>query len=142
MLGLYCVTMLTEWGIIENKDLMDNYVTFIAGIFRSTRFGAASAHGKANMMQFARFTESGAITYDEATGFYTVDFEKMKADVAAAAADFIVTEGDGNYAKATQMIAEKGVVSPILQSNLDKIAKAGIPKDIFFKQGAKVLGLE
>ena len=49
ILGLYCVTKLAEWGVIKNKDLMENYVTFIAGIFRSTRFGAASAHGKANM---------------------------------------------------------------------------------------------
>ena len=57
---------------------MDNYVTFIAGIFRSCRFGAASAHGKANMMQFAHFIESGAITRDTDKGYYTIDFEKMK----------------------------------------------------------------
>ena len=49
ILGLFCVTKLAEWGVLENKDLMDNYVTFIAGIFRSVRFGAASAHGKANI---------------------------------------------------------------------------------------------
>lgn len=67
ILGLYCVTKLAEWGVLENKDLMDNYVTFIAGIFRSVRFGAASAHGKANMMQFAHLMESGAISKDEAT---------------------------------------------------------------------------
>ena len=64
ILGLYCITKLAEWNVLENKDLMDNYVTFIAGIFRSCRFGAASAHGKANMMQFAHFIESGAITQD------------------------------------------------------------------------------
>jgi len=142
MLGLYLVTKLTEWGIIENKDLMDNYVTFIAGIFRSTRFGAASAHGKANMMQFARFSESGAIVFDAEKGYYTVDFDKMKVDVEAAASDFIITEGDGDYNRAVKMITEKGIVTPELQANLDKIAKAGIPKDIFFKQGVEVLGLE
>ena len=76
ILGLFCVTKLAEWGVLENKDLMDNYVTFIAGIFRSVRFGAASAHGKANMMQFAHFMESGAISKDETTGYYTVDFER------------------------------------------------------------------
>lgn len=41
---------------------MDNYVTFMAGIFRSVRFGAASAHGKANMLTFAHFGEIGAFT--------------------------------------------------------------------------------
>lgn len=141
ILGLYCITKLAEWEVLENKDLMDNYVTFIAGIFRSCRFGAASAHGKANMMQFAHFIESGAISQDPATGYYTVNFEKMKADIASIAREYITLEGDGNYEKATQLIQEKGVVSPALQKDLDKIANAGIPKDIFFKQGAEVLGL-
>lgn len=141
ILGLYCINKLAEWNVLENKDLMDNYVTFIAGIFRSCRFGAASAHGKANMMQFAHFIESGAITQDPETGYYTVNFEKMKADITAIAREYITLEGDGNYEKATQLIQEKGIVSPALQKDLDKIANAGIPKDIFFKQGAEVLGL-
>ncbi len=141
ILGLYCITKLAEWGIIENKDLMDNYVTFIAGIFRSSRFGAASAHGKANMMQFNHLMESGAITRDETSGYYTVDFEKMKKDIEVIAAEYITIEGDGNYDKATSLIREKGIVTPILQKDLDRIAGAGIPKDIFFKQGTEVLGL-
>ena len=141
ILGLYCITQLSEWNVLENKELMDNYVTFIAGIFRSCRFGAASAHGKANMMQFAHFIESGAITQDPATGYYTVNFEKMKADIAAIASEYITLEGDGDYEKATQLIREKGIVSPGLQKDLDKIANAGIPKDIFFKQGVEVLGI-
>lgn len=137
ILGLYCVTKLAEWGILENKDLMDNYVTFIAGIFRSTRFGAASAHGKANMMQFAHFMESGAITRDDASGYYTIDFDKMKKDIEVIAGEYITIEGDGDYERATQLIAEKGIVTPVLQKDLDRIANAGIAKDIFFKQGTK-----
>lgn len=139
ILGLYCITKLAEWGILENKDLMDNYVTFIAGIFRSTRFGAASAHGKANMMQFAHFMESGAITRDDVSGYYTIDFDKMKKDIEVIAGEYITIEGDGDYERATQLIAEKGIVTPVLQKDLDRIANAGIAKDIFFKQGTKVL---
>lgn len=65
----------------------------------------------------------------------------MKADITAIAREYITLEGDGNLEKATQLIQEKGIVSPALQKDLDKIANAGIPKDIFFKQGAEVLGL-
>lgn len=137
ILGLYCITKLAEWGILENKDLMDNYVTFIAGIFRSTRFGAASAHGKANMMQFAHFMESGAITRDDASGYYTIDFDKMKKDIEVIAGEYITIEGDGDYERASKLIAEKGIVTPVLQKDLDRIANAGIAKDIFFKQGTK-----
>lgn len=127
--------------MIQNKDLMDNYVTFIAGIFRSCRFGAASAHGKANMMQFAHFIESGAITRDADKGYYTIDFEKMKKDIEIIAGEYITLEGDGDYDKASQLIAAKGIVSPILQKDLDRIAQAGIPKDIYFQQGLQTLGL-
>lgn len=141
ILGLYCITKLSEWGIIGDKDLMDNYVTFIAGIFRSTRFGAASAHGKANMMQFAHFIESGAIAWNEQSGYYSVDFNKMKEDIAAIANEYITIEGDGDYDKATLLIREKGMITPALQKDLDRIAEAGIPKDIFFKQGIEILGL-
>ena len=132
---------MAEWGILDDKEVMDNYVTFIAGIFRSCRFGAASAHGKANMMQFAHFMESGAITRDEATGYYSINFEKMKKDIEEITSEYITIEGDGNYEKAAQLITERGIVTPLLQQDLDKIAKAGIAKDIFFKQGTAVLGL-
>ena len=141
ILGLFCITKLAEWGVIKNKDLMDNYVTFIAGIFRSCRFGAASAHGKANMMQFAHFIESGAITRDADKGYYMIDFEKMKKDIEIIAGEYITLEGDGDYDKASQLIAAKGIVSPILQKDLDRIAQAGIPKDIYFQQGLQTLGL-
>ena len=142
ILGLYCLTQLADWGILKDKDLMDNYVTFVAGIFRSVRFGAASAHGKANMLQFNHFMESGAITKDETTGYYTIDFEKMKKDIGVIAGEYITLQGNGDIAGAQALIAAKGVIPPSLQKDLDKIAGAGIPKDIFFKQGKTVLGLE
>ena len=141
ILGLHLITQLTEWGELKDKDLMDNYVTFIAGIFRSSRFGASSAHGKANMMQFAQFTESGAITKEDATGYYTIHFEKMKAEVKRVAGLYITIEGDGDKAKAEKMLAEMGFVSEELQKDLDRIAQAGIPKDIYFNQGVAALGL-
>ena len=50
ILGLYMVQQLTDKGELTN-DFKDNMVTFMAGIFRSVRFGAASAHGKANMIR-------------------------------------------------------------------------------------------
>ncbi len=50
--GLWLVSRLREMGEISDGELMDNLVTFSAGLFRSSRFGTASAHGKANMMRF------------------------------------------------------------------------------------------
>lgn len=141
MLGLYLVTMLYDMGELKDKDLMDNYVTFLAGIFRSVRFGVAEAHGKANMMEFEYIKDNGGFTYDEATGKYSVNLEKMQEAVKSFVAKVITLQGDGNKAEIDQWIKEKSIVSPALQKDLDKIKDAGIPKDIVYHQGADVLGL-
>ena len=141
MLGLYLVTMLHEMGEIKDQDLMNNYVTFLAGIFRSVRFGAAEAHGKANMMEFAYIKENGGFNFDEATGKYSVNLEKMQEAVKSFVTKVIVLQGDGNKAEVDKWIKEKSVVTEDLQKSLDKIAGAGIPKDIVYRQGAEVLGL-
>lgn len=141
IIGLYLVTRLTEMGELENNDLMDNYVTFMAGIFRSVRFGASSAHGKANMMRFYAFEEAGAFSRDEATGTYSIDFEKMKQAVSDIGGMILKIQGDGDYEAAKQLIAEKGFIREQLQKDLDRISEAKIPVDIVFEQGKEVLGL-
>jgi len=141
ILGLYMITQMAEWGEMDKDKLMDNYVTFMAGIFRSVRFGAASAHGKANMMRFYFFEEQGAFTRNPETGTYKVDFEKMKAAMNELGKQILIIQGDGNYEAAQQMIAERGFIREDLQKDLDRVNEAGIPKDVVFKQGAKVLGL-
>jgi hypothetical protein len=141
ILGLYMVSELAKMGELAEKDLRDNYVTFMAGIFRSVRFGAASAHGKANMMRFNYFQEKEAFTYDEATGFYTVNFEKMTDAMNSLSAEILTIQGNGEYEKAKGILEKMGTIRPALQSDLDRIADAGIPRDIVFIQGKEALGL-
>ncbi|WP_167607290.1 dipeptidyl-peptidase 3 family protein [Maribellus sediminis] len=139
ILGLWCVYQLNEMGELGEKDMMDNFVTFMAGIFRSVRFGAASAHGKANMMRFYYFQEAGAFTRDEATGTYRVDYEKMKQAMLDLSGTILKLQGDGDYDLAKAMIEEKGTIREELQKDLDRIGEAGIPRDIVFEQGPEVL---
>jgi hypothetical protein len=142
ILGLWCVYQLNEMGELGEKEMMDNFVTFMAGIFRSVRFGAASAHGKANMMRFYYFQEAGAFERDEATGTYRVDYEKMKDAMLGLSELVLKIQGNGDYVKASQMIEEKGFIRSELQKDLDRIGEAGIPVDIVFEQGADVLGIK
>jgi len=141
ILGLWCVYQLNEMGEFSDKDMMDNFVTFMAGIFRSVRFGAASAHGKANMMRFYYFQETGAFTRDEASGTYRVDYEQMKKAMFDLSDTILKVQGDGDYETAKVMLKEKGFIRKSLQADLDRIGEAGIPRDIVFEQGAEVLGL-
>ncbi len=140
ILGLYMITQLYDKGEIEG-DINDYYVTFMAGIFRSVRFGAASSHGKANMIRFNFFNEYGAFAKDEATGTYSVDFEKMKEAMDALSEIILTLQGDGNYDGVAQLVEEKGKIGEVLQSELDRLADENIPVDIVFEQGVEVLGL-
>jgi hypothetical protein len=141
ILGLWSVYRLYEMGELGEKDMMDNFVTFMAGIFRSVRFGAASAHGKANMMRFYYFQETGAFERDETTGTYRVNFEKMKQAMLDLSNEILVIQGDGDYNSAKKLLDEKGFIREELQKDLDRISQAGIPRDIVFEQGPKVLGI-
>jgi len=140
ILGLYMVQQLLAKGIIEEGMLEDYYVTFMAGIFRSVRFGASSAHGKANMIRFNFFQEYQAFSRNE-DGLYLVDMLKMADAIDALSNKILTLQGDGDYAGVTKLVADNGIIKPQLQQDLDKLTAADIPVDIDFKQGVKVLGL-
>lgn len=142
ILGLWCITYLFEQDELSEKCLMQNYVTFFAGIFRSVRFGAASAHGKANMMCFYHFENAGAFTRDEATGTYSIDFDKMRQAMLELSNWVLTVEGNGDFEAAKAAVAERGFVRETLQKDLDRITEKGIPKDIRFEQGLNVVGLK
>ncbi|MDZ7767713.1 MAG: Zn-dependent hydrolase [Woeseiaceae bacterium] len=141
ILGLYMITKLHEDGELGEIDLRDNYVTFMAGIFRSVRFGASSAHGQANMVRFNFFAEQGAFVRDDETGTYRVDFDRMQEAMASLSELLLTLQGDGDYKGAKKLIAEKGVINEQLQQDLDRLTAASIPVDIVFEQGVSVLGL-
>jgi hypothetical protein len=140
ILGLYLVTKLANMGELGEIDLNDNYVTFMASIFRSIRFGAASAHGKANLIRFNYFLERGAFTRLE-NGTYHVNIEKMKEASTSLTQDILKLQGDGDYEVAKAFVDKWSVVTPQLKEDLQRLADANIPKDIYYEQGPQVLGL-
>ena len=140
ILGLYMVTQLLEQGIIDQGILQDYYTTFLAGIFRSVRFGASSAHGKANMVRFNYFKEAGAFSRD-ASGHYRVDMVKMRKAMDDLSRLLLKLQGDGDYEGVKNLVAEKGEISPQLAADLAQLQNANIPVDIIFNQGKDVLGL-
>lgn len=141
ILGLYMITKMAEMGEYPEDELMDNFVTFMAGIFRSSRFGASSAHGKANMLRFNYFEEQGAFQFNEETGQYSVEFDAMKEAMNSLSELIITIQGDGDYEAISKLMNEKGVMSESLQNALDKVNEKGIPVDVVFNQGADILGL-
>jgi hypothetical protein len=140
VLGLYMVTELHDRGELgDGVDLEDNYVTFLASIFRSVRFGSASAHGVANLIRFNFFQEQGAFSRDEDSGTYRIDKEQMQQSMADLSGQILRLQGDGDYAAVAAFVARYGVEGATLRADLKRLTSEGIPVDIVFEQGMDVL---
>ena len=142
ILGLYMITELHKAGELGDVDLRDYYVTFMTSVFRSIRFGASSAHGKANMVRFNFFLDSGAFVRDAETGRYSVDFDKMETAMTDLSRLLLTLQGDGDYEGAVELAESRGIIQPQLQGDLDRLTEANIPVDITFRQGVAELGIE
>ncbi len=140
VLGIYMITKLHDKGEIKDAEIMDYYVTFLASIFRSIRFGASSAHGKANMVRFNYFKNMGAFSQNE-DGMYKVDEVKFRKAIDALSNDILVLQGEGDYEGTGKLLNESGQIDGDLQASLNKLSEKNIPVDIIFKQGTSVLGL-
>ncbi|MEA3504489.1 MAG: Zn-dependent hydrolase [Bacteroidota bacterium] len=141
IMGLYLVSELYKQGEITSGEMKDNYVTFFASTFRSSRFGAASSHGKANMMRFNYLKEHNAFTRNE-DGTYTINFDEMHDSMISLMQKILYLQGDGDYAKAKEWVDAKGVIIPMLQADLDRLNSSGIPVDVIFDQGIQNLDLK
>jgi hypothetical protein len=139
VLGLYMVQQLHKKGEIDG-DIKDYMTTFMASIFRSVRFGASSAHGKANMIRFNFFKEKGAFSRNE-DGTYMVNYDNMIVAMKDLSNLILTLQGNGDYDGVAKLVAEKGVISEELQTDLDRLSSANIPVDVVFEQGVEVLGL-
>ncbi|WP_055434632.1 dipeptidyl-peptidase 3 family protein [Lacinutrix algicola] len=140
ILGLYMVQQLHKKGELK-EDLKDNMVTFMAGIFRSVRFGASSAHGKANMIRFNFFQQMGAFTRNE-DGTYKVNFQKMESAMEMLSQVILTYQGDGDYEGVAKFVDNYGSIPEQLQKDLNRLSAASIPVDVVFEQGVEALGLE
>ena len=142
VLGLYMITELHKAGELGDVDLRDYYVTFMTSVFRSIRFGASSAHGKANMVRFNFFLDQGAFVRDVESGRYRVDFEQMEVAMTELSRLLLTLQGDGDYEGVVELTESLGIIKSQLQGDLDRLTQAGIPVDITFLQGTAELGID
>ena len=140
VLGLYMVKTLNRQGELAGEDVRDNYVTFLAGLFRSVRFGASSAHGRANVLQFNFLMDQGAFTRDAATGKYRVNFDRVEPALDALAEKILRLQGTGDYDGVGAFSSQSGTIGATLQADLDRLSSRSIPVDIVFEQGMAVIG--
>ncbi|MDM1063281.1 Zn-dependent hydrolase [Empedobacter falsenii] len=139
ILGLYMVNQLLKKGELTGTQ-EDYFVTFLAGILRSVRFGASSAHGQANMIAFNYFAENGAFEKTP-NGRYKVNVAKMEKAMNGLSELILTLQGNGDYDGVKKLYTDKGIIHDDLQKDLDVLKTKNIPVDVVFEQGPKMLGL-
>ena len=129
ILGVYNCEYLTSKGIFPKeleKTLMPSY---LAGCFRSIRFGVTEDHAIGTLIQMNFLMEKGGFVYNDSTGTFHVDPDKIKGAVKQLAKELLEIEGSGDYARAKVLIEKYGKPSPAALKALEKLAD--IPTDIF-----------
>ena len=133
ILAMYMIRALNAQGQAASPNIEDNYVTLLASMFRSVRFGATDSHGRANVVAFNFLQKMGAFTR-EPSGKYRVDMVKMRAAADSLAARIIGIQGNGDYEDAGRLNAEFGTIGPVLQGDLARLGAKSIPVDIVYDQ--------
>ena len=133
ILGLYMIRQLHSQGELGAQNLDEHYVTFLAGLFRSIRFGAASSHGRANVVAFNFLEQRGAFSRD-ASGKYRVDMTKMREGADALSQRILMIQGDGDYEEAGRLYDDLGKIGPVLAADLARLGAKAIPVDILYEQ--------
>lgn len=141
VLSLFFIQKLHEMGELSQEDIMANYVTYMADVFRSIRFGVTNDQAVANTIRFNYFKDFEAFTRDSRTKRYTVHREKMKEAMMAFANEILMIQATGDYDAAQKLIEEKGIIQDQLLDDLYRLQKINVPKDVYFDQGVDVLGI-
>ena len=119
---------LVDRGNLPKDKLRGYYVSEVAGVFRTVRFGVAEAHGRAEIMEFNFYSERGVIARDAASGRYVIDLERMPEAVATLAKELLEQEATGDRARVEAWFANYGSMPPELTKALE--AASDVPVDI------------
>jgi hypothetical protein len=128
VVGMYCLKWLADHGAISKEQLDEDYISYVAGNFRTIRFGIAEPHARGEMMEFNYMLEQGAVTRDPATGRYAVVLEKMPATIAALARELLEQEATGDRARTAAWFAKYGILPDHLKTAFERVTD--IPVDI------------
>jgi hypothetical protein len=128
IVGMHNVPFLIDKGLIPKESAQEIYTTYLAGMFRSIRFGAHEAHGMGTLMQLNYHRKTGAFIYDPDTRKFSINMDKIEDSITEMAKKILILEGDGNYENAAAFIAEYGEIDEVIQGLLDSLTD--IPVDI------------
>lgn len=127
--GMFGLAWLVAQGALPRARLEEYYASYVAGIFRSVRFGTAEAHSRAEMMEFNFLSEQGAVRRDPASGLYAIDFARIPGALAALTRELLEIEATGDRARAEAWFARYGTMPADLRATLGRAADLEVDLD-------------
>jgi hypothetical protein len=126
VVGMFALKWLVDRGVLKKERLEEYYASYVAGIFRTVRFGTGEAHGRAEMMEFNYLSSQKAIV--TASGRYKVDFAVMPAAIERLAKELLEQEATGDRARAEAWFTTYGTIPPALKQAI--AAARDVPIDV------------
>jgi Peptidase family M49 len=126
--GMFCLKWLADHRAITKEQLEEDYISYVAGNFRTIRFGIAEPHGRGEMMEFNYMLEQGAVTRDAATSRYAVMLDKMPGAIASLAKELLEQEATGDRGRTAAWFAKYAVLPDHLKTAFAQVSD--IPVDI------------
>ncbi len=126
--GLFALQYLIDKGVVSKLTEEPMYVTYLAGAFRSVRFGINEAHGKGMALQFNYLMDAGAFEYSAAKGTFRVNLAKVKDATQRLTGDIMTIQAEGSYEKAKALLDKYVLIRPEMKAAIDKMTD--IPTDI------------
>ena len=124
--GMFGLKWLMDKGALPKDRAEEYYASYIAGIFRTARYGVGEAHGRAEMMEFNYLLEQKAIV--NTSGKYTIDFNRIPGVIAGLAKELLEQEATGDRARAESWFKKYDQMPADLAKSL--AAVKGVPVDV------------
>ncbi|PYX16699.1 MAG: Zn-dependent hydrolase [Acidobacteria bacterium] len=131
VVGMFGLKWLVDHDVLPKEKLEEYYASYVGGIFRTVRFGAAEAHSQAELMEFNYLSERGAIQR-ESSGRYSIDYARMPQVLADLAKELLEIEATGDRERAERWFKKYAVMTPELQSSLKSAATTPVDIDPVF----------
>ena len=125
--GIFLAKWLVDRKVLSASALQSTYGSYVAGIFRTLRFGTGEAHGRAEMMEFNYLLEKGALHQGD-DGRYTIDYAAMPDAIASLTQQLLMFEANGDRAGVEAWYSKYDVMPPALVRALE--TTKDIPVDI------------
>lgn len=126
VVGMFGLQWMVDHGAMQKDRIPEYYASYVAGIFRTLRFGTGEAHGRAQMMEFNYLREKGALA--EAGSLYRIDQARIPGALASLAKELLEMEATGDRARAEAWFKKYNVMPETLKTAL--AATGEIPVDI------------